>query len=78
MGRSALSNLLGGIGIWHGNATVKSAAFAVGETRSYGPLSLLSAVPSRPFFPRGFIWDEGFHNILIRKFDPLLTLNVGF
>jgi mannosyl-oligosaccharide glucosidase len=42
----------------------------------YGPHALFSTVPSRPFFPRGFLWDDGFHQLLVRRFDTPLTLEV--
>ncbi|KAH7729303.1 mannosyl oligosaccharide glucosidase [Aphelenchoides avenae] len=74
--RAAFSNLMSGVGYWHGHSRVKSSTFQAGESKPYGPLTLLSAVPSKPFFPRGFIWDEGFHNLLIHQFDPLLSLDI--
>ncbi|WKY05858.1 hypothetical protein Q1695_006234 [Nippostrongylus brasiliensis] len=73
MAKVALSNMLGGIGYWHGYNKVHAGG---GATTPYGPHELFSAVPSRSFFPRGFLWDEGFHNILIRKFDADLSLQI--
>ncbi|KAE9554124.1 hypothetical protein FO519_002661 [Halicephalobus sp. NKZ332] len=70
--KAALSNLLGGIGYWHGHSLVRVGK----EPQPYGPLTLISAVPSRPFFPRGFLWDEGFHNLVIKNFNPSLTLDI--
>uniref|UniRef100_A0A0N5ASX6 mannosyl-oligosaccharide glucosidase n=1 Tax=Syphacia muris TaxID=451379 RepID=A0A0N5ASX6_9BILA len=74
MGMFALSNMLGTIGYNFGHNRVR------GEPGSYetlyGPNQLLSACPCRSTFPRGFLWDEGFHSLLIRKFDAELALKI--
>lgn len=63
----ALSNMMGGIGYWYGSSLVDVGN---GTRIELWKAPLLSAVPSRSFFPRGFLWDEGFHHLLIRRWDP--------
>jgi mannosyl-oligosaccharide glucosidase len=68
MAKAALSNLLGGIGYWYGRSLVKvKAGGALTRVTSavlqMDEVTLFSAVPSRSAFPRGFLWDEGFHQV---------------
>uniref|UniRef100_T1ISH0 Mannosyl-oligosaccharide glucosidase n=1 Tax=Strigamia maritima TaxID=126957 RepID=T1ISH0_STRMM len=72
--KAAMSNLLGGIGYFYGSSIVQSQFNA--EPVKYWPAPLYTAVPSRSFFPRGFLWDEGFHNLLICQFDTTLCKDI--
>ena len=75
-----LSNLLGGIGYFHGNSKVETSSTPEdAETTDVvmkGPYVLFSSIPSRPFFPRGFFWDEGFHLQVILDWDMDLALEI--
>lgn len=66
--QAAFSNLMGGIGYFYGSSLVQHDPESpqIAESK---PKPLFTAVPSRSFFPRGFLWDEGFHQLGISVFD---------
>lgn len=75
--KAALSNVLGGIGFFHGSSVAqKKGASESGRAENLEflkPISLLTATPSRAQFPRGFLWDEGFHQLIVQRWDPELS-----
>jgi mannosyl-oligosaccharide glucosidase len=72
--KAVLSNLIGGIGFFTGRSIVQSGSD--NKPVLYWQSNLLTAVPSRSFFPRGFLWDEGFHNLLILEWDLEITKDI--
>ncbi|CAH8519796.1 unnamed protein product [Schistosoma turkestanicum] len=73
LSKIAVSNLLGGIGYFYGTSLVRSANIGP-EPVSNWPSGLFTATPSRPTFPRGFLWDEGFHGLILARWDPNLAM----
>ncbi|KAJ1896914.1 Processing alpha glucosidase I, partial [Coemansia sp. IMI 209127] len=84
MARNALSSLIGGIGYFYGSGLVSKepkpeyyqGGIRIAEPELSAPYSLFAATPSRPFFPRGFLWDEGFQQLVLGHWDSDLSMEI--
>lgn len=88
--KAITSHLLGGIGYFYGTSIVDASfthewddddPLGIGQDGPKNPVlveprELLTATPSRSFFPRGFYWDEGFHLQIIGEWDNDLSLDI--
>ncbi|RDX48402.1 glycoside hydrolase family 63 protein [Lentinus brumalis] len=90
--KAITSNLIGGIGYFYGTSIIdRGFAYEWDQEDDGGsedlsgekkgptlvePKALLTATPSRSFFPRGFYWDEGFHLLHIGQYDNDLSLEI--
>ena len=75
LARAALSNLLGGLAYFYGAPLVRVAP-GPGGTRRGASGPLFTAVPARAFFPRGFLWDEGFHQLIVARWSRPIARDV--
>ncbi|XP_020229781.1 mannosyl-oligosaccharide glucosidase GCS1 [Cajanus cajan] len=80
VGKAAVGNLLGGIGYFYGQSKIAVSRILNLRERvnylPYWPAELYTSVPSRSFFPRGFLWDEGFHQLIIWRWDIHISLDI--
>lgn len=73
--RYGVSNLLGGYGYFYGSLRIRVPSYSEssGFSRVFKaetpPLEIFSGTPSRPHFPRPFLWDEGFHLEITRRWN---------
>merc|ERR1719411_1487226 len=75
--KAALSNMLGGLGYYYGRELVKEEPDTEFEKIVESEnAEIFTACPCRSFFPRGFLWDEGFHQLLIGMWDMDLSLDI--
>jgi hypothetical protein len=79
--KKALCSMLGGIGYFEGVPRIEAVQDVGGESGQLAMpkqqwISLLTATPSRVVFPRGFLWDEGFHQMIVSRWSVPLSLHI--
>jgi len=82
MSQQALSNVLGGIAHFWGaikinlDGNLQPGQYHKGFRYAVESKEFYTGTPSRSFFPRGFLWDEGFHNVIISQWDINISIDI--
>ncbi|CAM9186630.1 unnamed protein product [Ectocarpus fasciculatus] len=81
--KRVVSAVLGGIGLFNGHPHIGNATSHPERSsgradidRSSAPIELYSGTPSRTSFPRGFLWDEGFHLMVSSQWSLKLGVDI--
>lgn len=79
------SNMAGSLGFFYGSSLVRDddnvnnvgiSELEMVDAVKYWRAGLLTAVPSRSQFPRGFLWDDGFHGLMLGTWSIELQLHI--
>jgi len=81
------SNMAGSLGYFYGSSLVRDddknnlsnrgvSEIDIVDSVKYWRAGLLTAVPSRSQFPRGFLWDDGFHGLMLGRWSVKLQLQI--
>ena len=70
---AGLSNLLAGISYFYGSTVQYNED---GSTYTTPKGELITAIPGRSYFPRGFLWDEGFHQLVLLQWNETLSWKI--
>ena len=82
MMKQTVSNILGNIGYYWGKIDVHfdekmpKGRYHQGFRFALDDKGLFTSSPCRSFFARGFLWDEGFHNIIISQWNYNTTVDI--
>ena len=71
--QSAISNLVGSVSYFVGDTIQMNSK---GERVRTPKGELLTCIPGRSFFPRGFVWDEGFHQLVLSEWNVTLSVSI--